>query len=529
MKLIDKPTLNKFLQRDYVFVLMFALMACIYYDSVLDKGPLNVHIWRQTDCLSITQHYMEGTSFLEPDMHLQYSDSLSDGRSAGEFPILYYAVGNIWKVFGESYLSYRLVCLSILFFGLFCFFKSVRIVFDDFWIALLLSALLFTSPVLVVYGVSFLTDGPAFSFVLVALYFLVLYIRKTDRKMLYLAMAFFALAGLIKVSSLMIFFFMFIILVLESLSFQSLGTKKLFKIDRYEWIAFLSVFAIVLAWYVYAHYYNLLHGFKFTINNIYPIWMLKSDRFAPWIDELVNFSSYIFFSRPVLALLFLVSIANLFLWKKIPPFAYLANVILLMGSTAYFILWAPLLGIHDYYYVALLVLFLSAFLPFVWFIKNRFPHFFRGYWLKIILLVFVGYNFFYCKAIVELKTLSQRGNYAIIGNEAFVKGMIWENWNIYFNWNRFREMRPYLDEIGVKPEDKIISVPDQSPNASLYLLNRKGWTNAIDHDLTNIDKFIQHGAKYLFVSDPKTLQLEHLQPYLSDKIGEFKGIEVYRL
>ncbi|MEM9052971.1 MAG: hypothetical protein AAGC47_13035, partial [Bacteroidota bacterium] len=114
-------------KQDLLFVLLFGLFGVAYYDSVLDKGPLNAHIWRQTDCLSLTAHYARGADFLSPEMHIQLGDNQESGKTAGEFPVLYYAVGLLWQVFGESHLIYRLVCLAILFLGLFSFYKSLSI------------------------------------------------------------------------------------------------------------------------------------------------------------------------------------------------------------------------------------------------------------------------------------------------------------------------------------------------------------------------------------------------------------------
>ena len=56
-------TKARFFKSDLMFVLLFAVFAAFYYDTVLDKGPLNVHLWRQTDCLSMTENYANGAAF----------------------------------------------------------------------------------------------------------------------------------------------------------------------------------------------------------------------------------------------------------------------------------------------------------------------------------------------------------------------------------------------------------------------------------------------------------------------------------
>src|SRR6187402_1514091 len=127
MKLFKFPDRTAFFKTSFVFILLFIVCAYFYYDSVLDKGPLNMHIWRQADCLSISHNYANGASFFYPEMHCQLADKNTSGKTAGEFPIIYFIIGGIWKLIGESYLSYRLFDLAILFLGTFSFYKGLKL------------------------------------------------------------------------------------------------------------------------------------------------------------------------------------------------------------------------------------------------------------------------------------------------------------------------------------------------------------------------------------------------------------------
>jgi len=517
-------------KNDLLFLLLFAFFANCYYYSVIDKGPMNVHLWRQTDCLSITRYYAEGAGFLKPEMNIQLADNNTTGLTAGEFPVLYYTVGMIWKVFGESYLSYRLFYLLILFAGLFAFYKSLQLLFNDSFWAIAVSALLFTSPVYVTYGISFLTDVPAFSFILIALYFLLQYQRKQTQHLFFIAMVFFSLAGLIKISSLIAFVFLFFIFILESFSVKSLGNKKLFKCNRYEWIGFASAVFVIFLWYYYASYYNRLHGFKYTFNNIFPIWNIERGVIGELIKNINNFTTYVYFSSSVILALFFAGLLNLMLWKRIALLAYLSNIVIGFGGIIYFILWGPLMGIHDYYYTALLILFVGIFIPFLWFVKTNHTDIFKGKILKIFIGIFLLFNFLYCLNVVRLKTFATKGDYFMVRNHDFVSLMKWTNADVSENWNRFETMRPYIRQIGIKKEDKIISLPDQSFNVSLYLVNQKGWTDFLHYNKTeDIALLIQKGAKYLFISDQNLLKEEFLAPFLTNQIGSYKGIEIFKL
>lgn len=521
---------SKFLKTDFIFIIIFVIFATFYYDSVLTKGPLNTHMWKQTDCLSLTRGYSEGAPFFKPEMNLQIGDNYKSGTTAGEFPILYYIAGMIWKFFGESYFSFRFFYLLILFTGVFAFYKSLGLLFKDTFWAVAISMLLYTSPTYVVYGVSFLPDAPAFSFILIALYFFLRYSREKKQILFIVSMAFFALAGLIKVPSLIAFVFLFFIRALESFSYKSLGDKKVFKCNIYEWTGFVSVILIVFSWYYYAYHYNTLHGFRSTLNNIFPIWDIKENSSEELIRGIKNFTSLVFFSRSVILAFSLLGIMNLFLWKRIPIFAYLSNIMIILGCITYIILWAPLMGAHDYYYIALLILFPGILLPFIWFIKTNHYDIFKSILLKIFIIVFLLFNFIYCLSVVKLKTLAQKGNYIMVGNHEFVGVMRWTNWDVSSNWKRFETMKPYIRQIGIKKEDRVISLPDQSPNVSLYLMGQKGWTDYFNYKKSeDIENLIDKGAKYLFISDPVLLTKEFLSPFITDSAGSFEGIRIFKL
>ena len=87
----------------WVLTLGFLLMFSIYEGGrVLHTRPAPCHLWRQTDCLSLTENYRSGRPFLEPEIHARIADGGTTGNSAGEFPLVYWAIGQVWKVTGPS-------------------------------------------------------------------------------------------------------------------------------------------------------------------------------------------------------------------------------------------------------------------------------------------------------------------------------------------------------------------------------------------------------------------------------------------
>ncbi|RLD83013.1 MAG: hypothetical protein DRJ07_07505 [Bacteroidetes bacterium] len=61
-------------------------------------------------------------------------------------------------------------------------------------------------------------------------------------------------------------------------------------------------------------------------------------------------------------------------------------------------------------------------------------------------------------------------------------------------------------------------------------MNKKGWTNyGINLDSLKIEKAVSLGAKYLFIYGKEVYKEPGIQPFIKNKIGEFKNIDIYSL
>ena len=515
-----------------ILVILISLFSGFYYDSVLDKGPLNTHIWRQSDCLSITSNYAKGASFLDPQLHTLSADNYSSGKSAGEFPILYFTIGQLWKITGESFFVYRLVYLSILITSLILCFKALHLMLKNTVWSIVLTLLLYTSPVFVFYGVSFLTDAPAFSFVIIALYFFTLYAIDKKHRNFFISMLFFALAGLIKISSLIAFIFLAGVFFIERIrKIQTLGSRKLFIGSKTEWIGLISVFVVIVLWYAYAFNYNQLHGFKYTYNSIHPFWLIEKFNWEAILASLKNFTSHSYYSRFMIFSMLLIGIVNLLNYKKLPMLANLSNLFIPIGGLIYMLLWLPLLGNHDYYFIALLIVLPGILFPFAWLLKIYCTTLFNSKLTALFISIFLFLNFAYCYSHIHLKTRSNESLYYLIGNHQLVKHMKWVNWDAQTNLYRYYRMRSYLSDIGIDKDDLVISMNDNSFSISLYFMDRNGWSNhkKLLESKKIIKTLIERNAKYLVISDKVYLTKPFLQPFLSDQIGEFEGIRIFKL
>jgi len=161
--------------------------------------------------------------------------------------------------------------------------------------------------------------------------------------------------------------------------------------------------------------------------------------------------------------------------------------------------------VHDYYLTNLLIMIPLIVITFLHYLKsNRISIFyskaFRG--LAIAGLILLIYN----------AMVLQRAKYDM--GDTFVKHTILLDDHQKSFWrslhNEYREryealstIKPYLRELGIERKDHVISVPDKSPNITLYLMDQKGCT---EYGLFNPDgsdrigDYFETGTRYLIVT-----------------------------
>ncbi len=543
MKYAYMPNLKEWLSKEksqkIIFALVLLVVTAVMVGSVLDKPPGNTHMWRQTDCLSMTVHYMEGSPFLEPEMHIQLADSLQSGKSAGELPLLYWTVGNLWKVFGKSYTTYRIVGLLIMLAGAYALFLSVLPLFKSFFWSAAAALSLFFSPVYLYYGVSFLTDGPALAFALIAMLFLSRYVQRYRKADYWWAMCFFALVGLFKVSSMILFGYFAFLFGLELIGVRIWRGRKLFRRDFSEFAGIAAVLLAVVAWYAYAAWYNGIHEFKYTFNHIYPFWETDTYELDRVIDDIKNQTGIVIMSHWSAGVLGLMWMFNVLRFGKTERAFGIMNAIIPLGAACYVMLWFPLFGVHDYYLMPLVVVIPAIVVPFIADLKYNFPHIYNwrprtlyGTLGRALFGIFVLWSLLYSREISAMKCghLRQPDN-MIVNNSAFIEFMNWFNYNAHDYTYQYYRIRPQLPEMGCTKDHKVIILSDPSFNIGLYMMDRKGWTdfkqyNAIEQIRELRDK---GGAQFLFVFEKDTARYPFLEEIAELHFDTFEYLRVYDL
>lgn len=531
-----------FFKKNYLFfIALFGLFIFYNFYQILWLRPQSIHQWRQTDCLQIAHNYLtENWNFFSPSIHNYFSDGETSGKTAGEFPLLYYFVAILWKVFGEHEFIYRLVTLIIFSLGLYSLYDLLkRLLNNNFW-ALSVTFFLFTSPVLVFYSNNFLPNVPAFSFVLIGWNFFYRYHHAKKIKFLYFAIGMFTLGGLFKMTA----YISFIILgafyffdLIKSLILKK--EVKIFSNLKTSIFPFIFSLVILLSWYIYAAYFTGVHGGKYTYNGLWPIWKMEANQVELILNFIRDIIYHQLFSSTALWLIMAMGLFLFLDYKKTNRFIAASLSLLLIGCSGFIALWFQALEAHDYYVINLLLFPLFILVGFVWHLKENYSSVFNSKVVQILFSIFVVFNVFYASNNIKMRYWSElkvkQGVAKVLASKPEVDYWWWVG--SHNSFEALDDIESYNRSIGIKKTDLVAFIPDQGFSTSLYLMNQKGWTSGfgIENDPNNSpeekmkNKIDSKQLQYLFVGDSISLEKEYLKPFLHTPIGNYKGVLIFSL
>ena len=269
---------------------------------------------------------------------------------------------------------------------------------------------------------------------------------------------------------------------------------------------------IISAWYIYALNYNSIHKTDYFSNKIIPVWSLTFDNIINKINYIKNlhFKEYY---HPVFFFITLSLFAfNLIFLRKSDRFLISLTFLLFLSNIAIIVLWFKAFKDHDYYFISLIIFPVFNLITFINILENLKIKFAAQLSSKIIftgLLIFLFYD---------------------AGQKLNIRYHGWRNNDIKL-YGAYTEITPYNRYIGIKRTDTIISIGDYTNSYSLTMMNQKGWTQMAGQNKTveNIKKHINKGAKYMFINNDKLLKEDYLQPFIKNKVGEFKNIRIFKL
>jgi hypothetical protein len=490
-------------------------------------GVLPIHEWRKSDSLSIAWNYYYGASFWEPQTN--FISTWGNRNAAAEFPIIYYIVGLLWKLFGQHEWIAKLFSFGTLLTGLILFSKVVNYFFQNHTKSLIFIGTIFSSPVLLFYADTLLPNLFSFSFLLYSSYFLFQFITKERKYAIIPFTLFLTLAILIKVTVL-IAVFSFVSSTLFYYFFHN-RVKLLSKIKLVLILGGSLIFAFTATylWYSYAISYNEKHHSILFSTTIRPIWEVDAQqRKEIWeiiwkyqFNQLYHFSVLISCIIYVIYLTIKRFISRFFLW---------IISIGILGAISYFILWFWVFDVHDYYLVEILFLPLIFIFAGIYYLPNdaEKTKFQTTIAVSMVLIVFLQSVSFTQIAFGKNNIITKNTFF----NSQYVKG----NWG-YFHWyhsEHLKKLQGQREEIQrvIGPKDTVFCITDPSPNVQLYTINRFGYTNYSFEKKQSVSKqlpnFIKKGAHYLLVVGAEPLEKD-LSKFTQDTVYCKNGIFVFRL
>jgi Dolichyl-phosphate-mannose-protein mannosyltransferase len=420
----------------------------------------------------------------------------------------YYIAAHIELITGEHYWVVRGLTFLCYLVGLFALWACIkRWVFDPIY-AIFPVVLLASSPYYYYYAINFLPNIPAISFSFVGLYYFLRY--DESRKGLYLGVGtfFFALATALKPTDAGILWMAY----LFTWSFQW-GINAYKKIEKPAilplFLSSLFIASSIVAWVKYVNGYNDLNGNHQNLIGIYPIWEMDESLIRYTLYRINNEWNVHFQQKYIFELLKYAFILYFILWRWLDKFLRLITLFLFIGLGIYAMLWFHAFIDHDYYQLIYVVPFVFLVISLMEYfgrvVKPKLPQY--GVWSSYAVLIgILGVSILHNRKL-------QEGRYT---------NPIFESTNPHLF-----EIEPYLRSIGIKTTDKIVSVPDGSPNISLNAMNQYGYTEIFNTESYNIHTFKAQGAAYLIVNDTSYLKKLLYQPFMQKKIGAFKGIMIF--
>lgn len=494
------------LNRDTLWFLAIFALSTIVSGTLIQSNfpPYGMHQGAQADraCIALN-YFQESMNFFLPRV---MENRAADGICGLEFPILPYITACLYKVFGFHDVIYRLLLLTLWFFGQRAAWKMSSLIIPKLTHRAFFHFLWTSSPLLFFYSFNFLPDIAALSFSLIAWHhFFEFKNGKLINHNFHLFLLFSALSGLLKVTFLINFIAAIII------QWKQLNIPSRLKL-------LLPVLAVG-TWYFYsAQLTKSTYNLHFLQQMNPPSSMaelIENSRYAldTWMDQI--------YPRNFLLVFVIIMLISAQQFNRQSDLLKISGL-LFGGFLSVFLLFNRQFRFHDYY-------FIQAF-PFIFFgllylyethLKNKLI-----YTGLISILALVGlfitpfYQFSHAKNIVR-RTLTPKDYY----NQSFFQ-----------DFTSFEKTKRVLDSIDPTRKKEIIFAFDPTPNTSLYLLQRQGIRLASDFDSTLCSQIIQEKLKkdpstlqYLIIQDLYSLSKNHfIRHFIAPQTDE-SGLKIYTL
>ena len=496
------------------FIFTLLIVSFYYnYHHILTLRPVGIHQWRNTISASYAQNYYHEGDFFHPRTHGLLAEEGSSDVAVSEFPIMYYFIAQLYKLFGFNETIYRLVNVLIGFAGLIFLYLFCRKRIGNNLLSFVIPLFVFTSPIYVFYTNNFITDATALSLALIGLYYLGEYYHEQNSKYIRWFLFWLVMAGLFKTPSLLIYFAVLAILIIQHVfkRLEMLPNRHLKR--NYLW--FLLSFVIMAAWYAYAKIYTDAHGGGVSAVEIRPFWIIGNKTIGLTLEAMkMRFLNGNYHQPVFLIVSLLLTVLNIIFFRRYNRFYSLLMLFTFIGGISFTVLFFRSMRHHDYYQINNLMIIALIYISLGFYIKNNKPNWFRTYWFNGILAAGTLFLVIECKQFID-KRYSDYHHYS-------------SNKNVH----RYGHIRGYLDSLGISRYDTVYVTPDRSLGINLYLMDQKGYTDVMvpKGDINKRIEYVgEKSADYVIIGDTSEVNIDRINPDLAQKIGEKNGVFVFKL
>jgi len=357
----------RWLNRPFGGTLLCVVLLALFYQlfgifGILHEPPLGIHFSRQTDSLSFVSNYFQyGYSTFQPHV---YNLSGQNGKAACELPLLYKFMALAYRLVGEYNVTFRGTVLLLTSLGFLSLFRlSLRITRSTLS-GILVVFFCLTSTIVLYYSSTFLVDSAALGLTLIGMN---VYHREatqpSHKSLLILAAFCFAFAVGLKITfaifPISIYATHILVIAWPLRKQHYLAIKRTLA----PLLGITAITAFILAWYIYAIWYNERHSYDYFLMKPLPYWSLSKEDHIAVFEALSKRWLSAFFPQPVRIVIAASLITVLAFGKRIPAWARLHMIIALVGLMSYFALFFAQFRDHDYYLLQLIPL---VALVFIW-------------------------------------------------------------------------------------------------------------------------------------------------------------------
>ena len=489
------------------------------YHHIAFYRPVGIHQWRNCVSAAFPVNYYYGGNFLTPQTNALLADNNTSDVTVVEFPVLYYIVSLFYRIFGTHEFLFRIFQVAIGFTGLVFLFKAGHYFTGDWFYAGVVPLIIFSSPVYVFYLNNFIPDAAALSLTFIGFYYFMKYHSVRRIAPWLVSMLFFLLAGLIKTSSLLPYFGLAGVALLELFTGRGRTERESYFRFRLAHIAtFMLVIVLVSGWYLYARLYSDAHGGSVSAIEIRPIWELSGETIRATLESMKHwFRNGTYHATYFLYFSLAVFIFTLIFRKKANRFLYRFNILVFLGAVSFTLFFFRDMRNHDYYQTNNLFILVTVYLTGFTILRGMAPGVYRSIWTKAavsVVLIFLVIN---CMNRMHVR-YSDRDMHYVSSSKTV----------------EMFDIEGTLDALGIDRSAKVHCTPDRSINISLYLCNRKGLTDYSGYSKLSLEERIaamkEIGIEYVILGSREPYrEVENLDEVFGEKIGQAGGTEIFKL